>query len=53
MKQFIDGDQIVLVCDNFIDLQNSPAIFILMDSWLGKILKRWVKQRKEGQHEIF
>ena len=32
MKYFIDGDQVVITHDQFIDLQESPAVFIPLDS---------------------
>jgi len=28
MKHFVDGDQLVVVRDDFVDLQESPAIFM-------------------------
>ena len=32
MKCFVDGDQICIVRDDFVDLQESPAFFIPLDS---------------------
>ena len=32
MKWFLDGDQVVVTHDDFIDLQESPAVFIPTDS---------------------
>lgn len=32
MKYFIDGDQLVITRDDFVDLQESPAVFYPLDS---------------------
>lgn len=42
MNWFEDGDQIVVTRDDFVDLQESPAVFIDKDSEAGQmILKDW------------
>jgi hypothetical protein len=38
MKHYIDGDQVVVTKDDFIDLQASPAVFILAESETGKTI---------------
>ena len=35
MKCFVDGDQVCVVRDDFVDLQESPAVFIPLESQLG------------------
>lgn len=35
MKSFVDGDQIVVTWDKFVNLQESPAVFIDAESPLG------------------
>lgn len=39
MKTFIDGDQMVVVKDDFVSLQESPAVFIPRDSENGRTLE--------------
>ena len=57
MKVSIDGDAICITADNFVNLAESPAIFIQVDTDLGKELLRentylqrqfW-KQKKERE----
>jgi hypothetical protein len=36
MKYFIDGDQVVVTRDDFVDLQESPAVFVPVDSPMGQ-----------------
>lgn len=38
MKMFVDGDQVVVTRDNFINLQESPAVFFDKDSEEGKTI---------------
>ena len=38
MKNFIDGDQMVITRDNFVNLQESAAIFIPLSSELAKLV---------------
>ncbi len=40
MKWFIDGDQVCITCDDFINLQESPAVFVPRDSNIGKTIER-------------
>ena len=40
MKYFIDGDRMVITKDQFIDLQESPAVFIPLDSPDARALQR-------------
>jgi len=44
MKWFVDGNQVVVTKDGFIDLQTSRAIFIPADSEQGQIIQ------KQGLH---
>ena len=39
MKTFIDGDQVVVTKDDFVDLQESPAVFIPRDSENGRTIE--------------
>lgn len=39
MKYFVDGDQIAVTFDDFIDLQKSPAVFIPRDSEQGRCVE--------------
>lgn len=39
MKHFIDGDQICITKDDFIDLQKSPAVFVSRKSELGQAIQ--------------
>ena len=39
MKWFIDGDQVVVTKDDFVDLQESPAVFIRKDSPQGSAIQ--------------
>ena len=39
MKTFIDGDQMCVVKDDFVDLQESPAVFIPRDSDDGRAIE--------------
>lgn len=36
MKHFVDGNQLVITKDDFIDLQESPAVFYPLDSEIAK-----------------
>ena len=36
-----DGDAYFVHLDDFVDLQESPAVFLNGDSWQGKILSEW------------
>jgi len=36
MKHFVDGDQLVITRDDFIDLQSSPALFYPLESEIAK-----------------
>ena len=36
MKHFVDGDQLVITKDDFIDLQESPAVFFPLESEIAK-----------------
>ena len=36
MKHFIDGDQLVIVKDNFVNLQESPAVFFPLESGIAR-----------------
>jgi len=36
MKYFVDGDQLVITKDNFVDLQESPAVFYPLESEIAK-----------------
>ena len=38
MKHFVDGDYVVVTLDDFVDLQESPAVFIPKDSEDGQKL---------------
>lgn len=40
MKWFIDGDQVCITKDDFVNLAESPAVFTHEDSDYGKIIKR-------------
>ena len=35
MKWFIDGDQVVITHDDFVNLQESPAVFVPANSEIG------------------
>jgi len=39
MKWFVDGDQVVVTKDDFVNLQESPTVFIRKDSEQGKIIQ--------------
>jgi len=39
MRWFIDGDQICVTRDDFIDLQESPAVFVPHDSEVGRAIE--------------
>lgn len=36
MKYFMDGDQMCIALDDFIDLQESPAVFVSLDGLIAK-----------------
>lgn len=38
MKHFKDGDQLVITRDDFVNLQESPAHFVPLDSQLAKTI---------------
>lgn len=38
MKQFIDGDQLCITKDDFVDLQESPAVFYPLTSEIAKTI---------------
>jgi len=40
MKWFIDGDQVCITRDDFINLQESPAVFVNRDSNIGRTIER-------------
>ena len=40
MKWFKDGDQVVVTKDDFVDLQESPAVFIPAASEAGQAIQR-------------
>lgn len=40
MKCFRDGNQMVVVLDDFVDLQQSPAVFFPVDSQDGRALEQ-------------
>ncbi len=40
MKWFIDGDQVVVTKDDFIDLQKSPAVFVSAESETGRAVQQ-------------
>jgi hypothetical protein len=39
MKWFVDGDQAVITKDDFVDLQESPAVFVPRDSQAGETIE--------------
>ena len=39
MKWFIDGDQVVVTKDDFVNLQESPAVFVPRDSRIGRTVE--------------
>ena len=39
MKWFIDGDQVVITHDDFVDLQESPAVFVPANSEVGETIR--------------
>ncbi len=39
MKWFIDGDQVVVTHDDFIDLQESPAVFVPANCEIGETIR--------------
>ena len=39
MRFFRDGDQVVVTKDDFVDLQESPAVFVPADSEAGQIIE--------------
>jgi len=55
MKHFIDGDQVTITLDDFVDLQQSPAVFIPVDSEDGRdVIAGGVRQLPVGRlSEIF
>jgi hypothetical protein len=48
IQWFIDGDQVVIVEDDFINLQESPAVFVPVDSTPGNLLVNG-----EGKHNWY
>ena len=40
MKYFEDGDQLVITRDDFVNLQESPAVFFKLDSEVAKTVLR-------------
>lgn len=38
MKYFVDGDQLVITKDDFVNLQESPALFYPLESEIAKII---------------
>ena len=40
MKWFKDGDQVAITKDDFVDLQESPAVFVPADSQAGQTIQR-------------
>ena len=40
MKTFIDGDQVVVTKDDFVNLMESPAVFIPRDSDDGRTIEK-------------
>jgi len=55
MKHFVDGDQVAITLDDFVDLQQSPAVFIPVDSDDGRaVIAGGVAQLSVGRlSEIF
>lgn len=41
MKYFIDGDQLTIVLDDFVNLQESPALFYPLSSEIAKTVLKW------------
>jgi len=41
LRVFQDGDAYYVTLDDFIDLQQSPALFYGPDDWQSQILRRW------------
>ena len=39
MKYFIDGDQVVITHNDFVDLQESPAVFVPANSEIGTTIR--------------
>ena len=39
MKYFIDGDQIAVTKDDFVNLQESPAVWVPRDSFTGQTIE--------------
>lgn len=39
MKHFIDGDQLVITKDNFVNLQESPAVFFPLASKIAQTVQ--------------
>ena len=38
MKYFVDGDQLVITKDDFVNLQESPAVFLALGGSLAKMV---------------
>lgn len=38
MKYFVDGNQLVITKDDFVDLQESPAVFYPLESKIAKTI---------------
>jgi len=51
IQWFIDGNQIVIVEDDFINLQESPAVFVPVDSTPGNLLVNG--EGKYNQYTVF
>lgn len=40
MKHFIDGDQVAVTLDDFVDLHDSPALFFPRSSKTGRTIEK-------------
>ena len=45
MKYFEDGNQLVITKDDFVSLQESPAVFYPLESKIAKTIKMGVLER--------
>ena len=51
MKWFKDGDQVAITKDDFVDLQESPAVFVPADSQAGQTIQ-WLGVRHLPLNEL-
>ena len=49
MRIVRDGDCFCITLDNFVNLQESPAVFIEIASWRGQLMLSWVNGRDAGE----